>query len=293
MKKQNIIQFSLILTGIFLIFLTYILYPKIRQSNIIPSDLIEKEETFLETAKQDLKSLPDKVFEKKYEKTKKQFKDEIKITKKIEKDLKSLSDEVFQKKYEKTKKQAKKERFINEEDLKKLSDKKFKDKYERAKDEAKEKLKIADNKEKDILNTFDSVEYKGLYDLDKPFTVTSDEAHILNESPDIVYMSNMRVVITMEDGRIVIITSDQGRYDKINYNCFFEYNVKATDGETVIMSENLDLISTNENATVYNNVILTSERGSLKADQINYDFNNENYQISMFNKGKVKIKLIK
>ena len=134
---------------------------------------------------------------------------------------------------------------------------------------------------------------KGLYDLDKPFTVTSDEAHILNESPDIVYMSNMRVVITMEDGRIVIITSDQGRYDKINYNCFFEYNVRATDGETVILSNNLDLLSTNETATVYNDVILTSERGSLRADQINYDFNNENYQVSMFNKGKVKIKLIK
>ena len=97
----------------------------------------------------------------------------------------------------------------------------------------------------------------------------------------------------MEDGRLVIITSDQGRYDKVNYDCFFEYNVKATDGETTILSENLDLLSTNETATVYNDVILTSERGSLKADQINYNFNNEKYQVSMFKKGKVKIKLIK
>ena len=58
-------------------------------------------------------------------------------------------------------------------------------------------------------------------------------------------------------------------------------------------AENLDLLATNETASIYNNVILTSERGSLWADQVDYDFNNEKYQVSMFNnKGKVKIKLI-
>jgi len=57
-RKQNIIQIFLILTGILLIFLTYIFYPKIKQSSIIPSDLIEKESTSLETVKKDLKNLP-------------------------------------------------------------------------------------------------------------------------------------------------------------------------------------------------------------------------------------------
>ena len=292
-RKQNIIQIFLILTGILLIFLTYIFYPKIKQSSIIPSDLIEKESTSLETVKKDLKNLPNEVFEKKYERTKKKFKEEIEIAKKTDYDLNTLSDKAFKQKYKKTKRQVRKDLPINEGDLSKLSDKVFEKKYERTKKQAKEKLKTADSNEKDILNTFDNVEYKGLYDLDKPFTVTSQEAYILDENPDIVYMSNMKVVISMEDGRVVIITSDQGRYDKVNYNCFFEYNVRATDGETVILSNNLDLLSTNETATVYNDVILTSERGSLRADQINYDFNNENYQVSMFNKGKVKIKLIK
>ena len=292
-QKKNIIQFSLILICIFLIFLTYVFYPKIRQGNIIPNDLIEKESTSLETVKKDLKNLPDKVIEKKYKKTKKQFKEQVKITQITDKDLNILSDEAFQKKYKKTKKQVRKDKFVNKEDLSDLSDEKFEKKYERTKKEAKEKLKIASDNEKNILNTFDDVEYKGLYDLDKPFTVYSKEAHILDNNPNIVYMSNMKVVISMKDGRLVVITSDQGRYDKVNYNCFFEYNVKATDGETTILSKNLDLISTNETALVYNDVILTSKRGSLKADQIKYDFNNENYQVSMFNKGKVKIKLIK
>ena len=48
-RKQNIIQIFLILTGILLIFLTYIFYPKIKQSSIIPSDLIEKDESYSNT----------------------------------------------------------------------------------------------------------------------------------------------------------------------------------------------------------------------------------------------------
>ena len=292
-QKQRVIQFSLILIGIILIFLTYVLYPKIQQSNLMPENLLEKESTFLETVKEDLKILPDKVFEKKYERTKKQFKEEVKIAKKTEKDLKILSDKAFEQKYKKTKTRAKKDKFVNEKDLMGLSDKMFEEKYERTKKEAKDEIKIVENNDTNILNTFENVEYKGLYNLDKPFIVTSRKAHVLNDSPNIVYMSNMKVLITMKDGRVVTITSNQGRYDKFNYDFFFEYNVKATDGEIIMLSENLDLLSTSKTATLYNKVILSSEAGSLKADQINYDFNNEKYEVSMFDKGKVKIKLIK
>ena len=291
-SKQSVIQFALILIGIALILITYVLYPKVKQSNLIPKNLLEKESTFVESVKKDLKNLPDKVFEKKYEKTKKQFKEDIKVDKKIDKDLLKLSDKNFEKKYKITKKKVKESKRVDEQDLIDLSDDMFEKKYERTKKQAKEKLKISEKQDTKLVNTFDNVEYKGLYNLDKPFVVTSDKAHILNENPDIVYMSNMKVIITMKDGRLVTITSDQGKYDKLNYNLNFEYNVKATDEKTVLLSENLDLLSTSETAAVYNKVILTSEWGSLKADQINYDFNNENYQVSMFNKGKVKIKLV-
>ena len=43
--------------------------------------------------------------------------------------------------------------------------------------------------------SFENVEYKGLYDLDKEFTVKSETAHILNTEPDIVYMKRMHVVL--------------------------------------------------------------------------------------------------
>ena len=157
---------------------------------------------------------------------------------------------------------------------------------------------VADMRKTDIekskeRNTFEDVEYKGLYDLNKPFIVKSKKAHILTKDPNIVYMTSMRVALNMDDGRIIIITSDKGRYNKVSYDCFFENNVKAVDGKTTVLAENLDLLATDDTATVYNNVFLTNDKGSLRADKVFYDFETKYYQVSMFNDEKVKIKLIK
>ena len=152
------------------------------------------------------------------------------------------------------------------------------------------KTTVSDSKER---NTFDNVEYKGLYDINKPFKVKSEKAYILIKDPDTIYMTNMHVTLHMDDERVIIITSDKGIYNKISHDCFFENNVKAIDGETTILAENLDLLATEDSVTVYNNVFLTNDTGSLRADKVYYDFETKYYQISMFSDEKVKIKLIK
>ena len=142
-------------------------------------------------------------------------------------------------------------------------------------------------------NTFENVEYKGFYDIDKSYNVKSEKAHFLTEEPDVIYMTGMHVTLDMNDGRTIIITSDNGRYNKVTFDCFFENNVKAVDGETTVLSENLDLITTEDFATAYNHVFLTNGKDSLRADKIHYDFETKSYRVSMFNDKKVKIKLIK
>jgi len=146
--------------------------------------------------------------------------------------------------------------------------------------------------EKEKSNIFQNVEYEGFYHINNPFTVKSTEAYILEKESNIVYMSNMTVVIFMKDGSEIKISSDKGRYDKSSYDCYFEENVRATDGETTVLSDNLDLLATEDWATVYNNVYLDNESGTLKADKIDYDFEKKYYQISMYGNKKVKIKLI-
>ena len=145
----------------------------------------------------------------------------------------------------------------------------------------------------DKTTTFESLEYKGLYNFDKPFKVRSEKAYILNEEPDIVYMDTMHVILYLGDGRIVNITSDKGRYNKRTYDCFFEQNVKATDGSTKIFAENLDLLATKNFLEIYNNVSLDNTAGYVEADKINYNFETKHFKILMFDDKSIKMKIFR
>ena len=145
----------------------------------------------------------------------------------------------------------------------------------------------------DQSTSFKNVQYKGLYDVDKPFTITSEEAYILDEEPEFVYMTNVHTILYLADGRIVNINADKGKYNKVTYDCFFKQNVKATDGEIKIFAENLDLVATASSVKIYQDVILNYPTGSLVADKISYDFETKYFKVSMFDDKTVKIKATK
>ena len=145
----------------------------------------------------------------------------------------------------------------------------------------------------DKTTSFESLEYQGLYDMDKTFLVKSEKAHINEEEPDIVHMTNMHVVLYLTDGRVVNILSDKGTYNKANYDCFFEKNVKASDGETKIFSENLELLGDKSIVKIYNNVVVNYPTGSfLKADKVDYNFETKYFKVSMFDDKRIKMKIL-
>ena len=166
-----------------------------------------------------------------------------------------------------------------------------------------QKVKFTDNQvvQKDGSNTldigegtsFENVKYEGLYQINNTFSVMSEKAHILNKEPDVVYMTNMHVILYLDNGRIVNILSNKGRYNKVTHDCFFEDDVRATDEETKIFSDNLDLIATEDSVKIYNNVIVNYPEASLRADKIDYDFATKYFKISMFDDKAVKIKVLK
>ena len=144
----------------------------------------------------------------------------------------------------------------------------------------------------DKTTTFENLEYKGIYNFNKPFRVKSENAYILNEEPDIVYMDNMHVILYLSDGRVVNIISDKGRYNKRTYDCFFEQNVKATDENTIILAENMDLLAAENFVNVYNSVFLDHPTGKLRADKIDYNFETKYFKVSMFDDKSIKMKVV-
>ena len=152
---------------------------------------------------------------------------------------------------------------------------------------------LEETREDNERTLFKNVEYKGYYDLNKPFTIKSENAYLLNEEPDVIYMTSMQVILHLSDGRIVNITSDQGKYNKLTYDCYFQKNVIANDGETQITAENLDLLANENSVKIYNKVNLNYPKGSLWADNIVYDFETKYFKVSMFDDKAVKMKVIK
>ena len=139
---------------------------------------------------------------------------------------------------------------------------------------------------------FEELEFRGYYNFDNPFVVFSEEAIISPENSNIVYMTNMKINIKMNDGRTITISGDSGKYNKVTYDCYLENNVLATDGETEILSDNLNLLSSKDFASIYNNVVVNNKNGQLKADKVDYNFESKYYKISMFKDERIKIKLI-
>ena len=150
-----------------------------------------------------------------------------------------------------------------------------------------------DQSDEDLNVLFENVEYKGLYDLDKTFSVNSEKANIKNEEPDIVYMTNVHVILYLDDGRIVNITSKKGIYNKVTYDCYLENSVEAVEAETKIYADNLDMLVTRGSIKIYNNVIINDPATSMHADNIDYDFETKHFRVSMFDDKNVKIKVFK
>ena len=155
------------------------------------------------------------------------------------------------------------------------------------KEKSKESLKDEES------SSFENVSYEGIYDLDKTFILEAEEALILSEEANIVYITGMNLKLYLNDGRVVNITSDKGRYNKETYDCFFKNNVKATEGETEISSDNLDLLATENSVKIYNNVDLNDITGTLKADKIDYNFETKYFMVSMFDDKRIKMKVFK
>ena len=258
-KNRKAVQLTLISIGLLLILITYFFYPTIKGSKLR-----------VETSKEKIN-----------------VQEEIKI---LEEKEQILIDQIQEKKeYLASGGMLKKDTLENLQiDLQKTSSSLAEKKSAL---EKHEKVTSTDNvDESDI---FENVEYKGFFKIDSPFTVKSEKARIAAEDPDIVHLSEMSVTLYLKNGKDVVITADEGKYNKTSYDIYFVGNVVGRDGETIITSENLDLLASKDIAIIYNNVRLNSNKNSLQADKVEYDFETKFYRISMFDDTRVKIKLIK
>ena len=140
-------------------------------------------------------------------------------------------------------------------------------------------------------NIIEDVNYTGSNNKGTFFEINAAIAEIKHDEPNLSQLQDVFVVIRLKNLRKIHIEADAGIFNKVTNDCEFFGNVKITEQDNVITSDNLDFYNSKNLLQVYNNVAYTGKKGDLIADQVLVDLLNNKADIFMFEKGdKVKAK---
>ena len=160
----------------------------------------------------------------------------------------------------------------------------------------KEKHEKIEGKEEDKNTRFTNAEYKGFTNDGSPYLVASEIAEMDPDNSDIIYMKLITATYNYKDGRTVIITSNEGVFNKVSGDIRFREKVKMIDSEdNKLLANNLDMLVSKDYAAAYNQVKISTQNGQfLIADKIKFDAIKKTFRISMLdNNEQIKVKLIK
>ena len=140
-------------------------------------------------------------------------------------------------------------------------------------------------------NIIENVNYTGTNNRGTFFELNAVIAEIKHDEPDLSRLQDVFVVIRLRNLRTIHIQSDKAVFNKISNDCEFFGNVKITEQDNVITSDNLDFYNSKNFLQAYNNVEYNGMKGALIADKVDVDLLKNEANIFMFKKNdKVKAK---
>ena len=140
-------------------------------------------------------------------------------------------------------------------------------------------------------NIIEDVNYTGTNNRGTFFELNAAIAELKHDEPNLSRLQDVFVVIRLRNLRTIHIQSDKAVFDKISNDCKFFGNVKITEQDNVITSDNLDFYNSKNFLQAYNNVKYSSMKGALIADKVDVDLLKNEANIFMFKKNdKVKVK---
>ena len=140
-------------------------------------------------------------------------------------------------------------------------------------------------------NIIENVNYTGTNNRGTFFELNAAIAEIKRDEPNLSRLQDVFVVIRLKNLRTIHIQSDKAVFNKISNDCEFFGNVKITEQDNVITSDNLDFYNSKNFLQAYNNVEYSSMKGALIADKVDVDLLKNEANIFMFKKNdKVKVK---
>ena len=122
-------------------------------------------------------------------------------------------------------------------------------------------------------------------------TIEALNGEIDSSNKNIIFLTDVKAMITLTNSEIIQVTSDFGKYNINNFNTIFSKNVIINYLNNKITGDYLDFSLERNSLIASKNVIYTNDKNILKADIITMDIKTKDIRIQMYeDKKKVNIK---
>ena len=135
-------------------------------------------------------------------------------------------------------------------------------------------------------NVIENVKYQSSDSKGNKYTINALTGEIDYANSNIIYLTDVKSLITLKNSEIITITSNYGKYNTSNFDTIFSKNVIIKYLDNKITGEYLDFSIDRNTMIVSQNVIYTNLENILKADVIEMNIETKDTKIFMYEKEK-------
>ena len=135
-------------------------------------------------------------------------------------------------------------------------------------------------------NIIENVNYSTKDADQNEYLITALKGEIDYTNPNIIYLTNVKAEIKLNNSDNIVIVSDFGKYNSDNFDTIFSKNVLITYLDNKINSEYLDFSMNRNTMVISKNVIFNNLKNILEADVIEMDIKTKDTKVFMYEKNK-------
>ena len=116
------------------------------------------------------------------------------------------------------------------------------------------------------------------------YILVAKEGEIDLDNSDIIFLTDVTAYIKLvKNSELIVVTSNYGKYNTINYDTIFSKNVKIDYVDNIITGDYLDFSMMKNLLIISRNVVYKNLENTMKADVIELDTTTKDTKIFMYN----------
>ncbi|MDB4594628.1 LPS export ABC transporter periplasmic protein LptC [Candidatus Pelagibacter sp.] len=136
-------------------------------------------------------------------------------------------------------------------------------------------------------NTIKDINYTSRDLKGNEYILIAKEGEIDLDNSDIIFLTDVTAYIKLvKNSELIVITSNYGKYNTINYDTIFSKNVKIDYVDNVITGDYLDFSMMKNLLIISRNVVYKNLENTMKADVIELNTTTKDTKIFMYNSNK-------